>query len=258
MFAEEAGEELLTLIGRGGAAGSLRLERRLWRADDLAGAAIAVGDFETVPEAEAFKAAAVRAGVICNTVDKAATCDFYFGAIVSRSPIMIGMTTDGTVPILGQAIRRKVETVLPAWLADWAVLGGRIRGEVKARLARGLQRRTFWEEFTEASFLAPPDAGAAERLLERASALQQTPQRAPRQVQTIGLRGPGADWLTLGEIKALQSADLIAEGAGVPAEVRAFFRREARVIGIGDLPAATLAKMAQEGERVVCVGPEAA
>ena len=250
VLAPEPGAELLAL------AGSVRIEQRPWLDADFAGAAVAVGDFETVAEAAAFKAAADKAGVLCNTVDKAATCDFYFGAIVSRSPIMIGMTTDGTAPILGQAIRRKVEMVLPAWLAQWAELGRRIRPEVKARLAHGVQRRTFWEEFTEASFIAPPDAGAAERLLARAAALQQTPRKTPRPVLSIAIRGAGADWLTLGEIKALQGADVISEGGGVPAEVRAFFRRESRVVSAGAVPRAELARLAGEGALVVEVGPQ--
>ena len=55
---------------------------------DLPGAAITVGDFHDDDEAAAFAAAARAAGVPVNVIDKPAHCDFSFGAIVNRSPLV--------------------------------------------------------------------------------------------------------------------------------------------------------------------------
>ena len=75
-----------------------------WGADDLRGAAIAVGAFEDDEGAAAFAGAARAAGVPVNVIDKPAFCDFSFGAIVNRSPLVIGISTDGAAPVFAQAI----------------------------------------------------------------------------------------------------------------------------------------------------------
>ena len=60
-----------------------------WSADDLRGAAIAVGAFDTDAEAKRFCDAARAVGVPVNVIDKPAFCDFSFGAIVNLSLIHI-------------------------------------------------------------------------------------------------------------------------------------------------------------------------
>ncbi len=94
-------------------AGKVVLHRRAWTAADLSGAALAIGDFRDDGEAAAFAAAARAAGVPVNVIDKPAYCDFSFGAIVNRSPLVIGISTDGAAPALARAIRGKIEALLP-------------------------------------------------------------------------------------------------------------------------------------------------
>ncbi len=94
-------------------AGAIALHRRNWTAMDLRGAVLAVGDFGDDGEAAAFAAAARAAGVPLNVIDKPAYCDFSFGAIVNRSPLVIGISTDGAAPAFARAIRGKIEALLP-------------------------------------------------------------------------------------------------------------------------------------------------
>ena len=109
-----------------------RLHQSLhWRAEDLPGAAVAVGAFEDDEGAAAFAAAARAAGVPVNVIDKPAFCDFSFGAIVNRSPLVIGISTDGAAPVFAQAIRAKLEALLPKGFADWAAAAARWRGALK-------------------------------------------------------------------------------------------------------------------------------
>ncbi|WP_425312639.1 SAM-dependent methyltransferase [Martelella limonii] len=82
-----------------------------------------------------------------------------FGSIVNRSPVVIGISTDGAAPILGQAIRRRVETLLPRALSEWAQLAARLRALVGALLEPGTRRRTFWEGFVDRSFAASVGPG---------------------------------------------------------------------------------------------------
>src|SRR5436309_1607120 len=62
--------------------GPVTLHERAWQPADLAGAAIAVGEFGEEADAARFAAAARAAGVPVNVVDKPAHSDFAFGAIV--------------------------------------------------------------------------------------------------------------------------------------------------------------------------------
>lgn len=232
LYAPHPSDEVRTLARRGVAAGSLRIVERDWTPEDLRGAAIAVADLHTLQEAAAFKAAGVAAGVIVNTVDKGATCDFYFGAVVSRSPLMIGATTDGTAPILGQTVRRAIELAVPDWLGPWLDWARAARPEIKRRLAPGAQRRAFWEAFTERAWAAPIDAAGEAAMFDEIAAIAATPQRGAGSV--LRLVGPAhVDDLTLGQAKRLQAADLIIEERGAERAARAFFRREATRIMVG-------------------------
>ena len=84
-----------------------------WTPGDLRGAAMAVGGFEGDVAAKEFCDAARAQGVPVNVIDKPAFCDFSFGAIVNRSPLVIGISTDGAAPVFAQAIRAKLEALLP-------------------------------------------------------------------------------------------------------------------------------------------------
>ena len=96
------------------------LNRRCWTSEDIKGAAVAIGAFDDDAAAAQFAAGARALGVLVNVIDKPAFCDFAFGAIVNRSPLVIGISTDGAAPVFAQAIRAKLEALLPNGFANWA------------------------------------------------------------------------------------------------------------------------------------------
>jgi uroporphyrin-III C-methyltransferase/precorrin-2 dehydrogenase/sirohydrochlorin ferrochelatase len=119
VFAPEPTEDMRALAAAPPAARS-SLHERAWQPADCAGAAIAVAECADDTEAAAFAAAARAAGVPVNVIDRPAFCDFTFGAIVNRSPLVIGISTDGAAPVFGQAIRARIETLIPNGFAGWA------------------------------------------------------------------------------------------------------------------------------------------
>jgi uroporphyrin-III C-methyltransferase / precorrin-2 dehydrogenase / sirohydrochlorin ferrochelatase len=136
--------------------GRIVLYRRGWRTKDLPDAAVAVGAFEDDAEAGAFAEAARAAGVCVNVIDKPAFCDFAFGAIVNRSPLVIGISTDGAAPVFAQAIRAKLETLLPQGFAVWAAAAQNWRAAAKAAGLTTAARRKFWQLFAARAVI---DAG---------------------------------------------------------------------------------------------------
>ena len=255
------GSEMAALIERGASPGTLTHSTQGWTEANLAGAAIAIADAADDTEAAAFHAAALLAGVPVNVIDRPAFCQFQFGSIVNRSPVVIGISTDGAAPILGQAIRRRIETLLPPALAGWAALAKKVRAPMMARLARGPARRTFWELFAERAFAAPLDGRAKADVDDLIASIASGATTPAGRVTLVGA-GPGdAELLTLKAVRALQSADVILFDDLVADEVLELARREAARMLVGkrggrdscsqaDINALIL-KLAGQGKHVV-------
>lgn len=204
-----------------------------WHCGIFAGASLALADCETDDEARAFFCAARAAGVPVNVIDKPAYCQFQFGSIVNRSPVIVSISTDGAAPILAQAIRQRIETLLPASLKQWATLAQSLREVVNCRLAPGAARRLFWERFVSRSLSTnePPTEEAATGLLATAERIASAPQ--PGSVTLVGA-GPGdAELLTLKAMRALQAADVILFDDLVSPDVLELARREAKRFLVG-------------------------
>nr|WP_295469658.1 siroheme synthase CysG [Mesorhizobium sp.] len=253
---DELSEEMLRVAGR---EPNLAIHRRRWDAACLAGAAVALADAENEDGAAAFRVAARTAGTACNVIDRPAYCDFQFGTIVNRSPVVVGISTSGAAPILGQAVRRRIETLLPPSLADWAALARTVRERVVETLAPGPARRAFWERFVDRSF-GPAPSDATETDL--AHMLHGTGRDARSGKVTFVGAGPGdAELLTLKAVRALQSADVILFDDLVSDDVLELARREARRILVGKRAGrpsckqheinALMVKLARAGRHVV-------
>jgi uroporphyrin-III C-methyltransferase / precorrin-2 dehydrogenase / sirohydrochlorin ferrochelatase len=220
--------EMAEIAGRGPA---ISLHDRSWDPDCLAGAVIAVADVETDAEAGAFETAARAAGVACNVVDRPAYSHFTFGSVVNRSPVVVGISTSGASPVLSQAIRRRIETLLPHALADWAALARRLRAKVANRFATPGGRRVFWERFADRAFGPAPEAKETDAVLHELTLA--AGGGAKGHVTFVGA-GPGeAELLTLKAVRALQAADVILFDDLVSDEVLELARREAKRILVG-------------------------
>jgi uroporphyrin-III C-methyltransferase / precorrin-2 dehydrogenase / sirohydrochlorin ferrochelatase len=257
VFAPTADADMLALAAAP-ARGAVVIYDRRWEAADFAGAAIAVADCADDNEAARFAAAARTAGVPVNIIDRPAFCDFAFGAIVNRSPLVIGISTDGASPVFGQAIRAKIEALIPNGFARWADAARSWRPRVQALALPFRGRRSFWEKFTARAIAAPdraPTDADLDALLAPASA------REAGSVILVGA-GPGdPELLTLRAVRALQSADVILFDDLVSTDILDFARREAKKMLVGktghapscrqDDINALMVALAKAGRRVV-------
>ena len=257
VFAVETGDDMLALAAAP-PKGAIALHRRRWTTEDFTGAAIAVADCADDTEAAQFAAAARAAGVPVNVIDRPAFCDFSFGAIVNRSPLVIGISTDGAAPVFGQVIRAKIEALIPKGFARWAEAARNWRPRVQALGLPFRGRRSFWERFTARAVATPnavPDESDLTALLEPAGDAQSG------SVTLVGA-GPGdPELLTLRAVRALQSADVILFDDLVSRDVLDFARREAKKMLVGktghapsckqDDINALMISLARAGRRVV-------
>jgi uroporphyrin-III C-methyltransferase/precorrin-2 dehydrogenase/sirohydrochlorin ferrochelatase len=253
VYAADPGEEMCEIADEGGIA----IHRRAIGPADFKGAALAVGAFDS-DEASAFAALARRSGVPVNVIDKPAFCDFSFGSIVNRSPLVIGISTDGAAPVFAQAIRAKLEAMIPRGFARWAAAAKRWRPRVQALVPSFGARKRLWERFTERAISEP------ERIPDEIDFRKLThdlPETGAGSVTLVGA-GPGdPELLTLRALRALQSADVILIDDLVSPQVLDFARREAKKMMVGKTghgPACRQSeindltiKLAKTGKRVV-------
>jgi uroporphyrin-III C-methyltransferase/precorrin-2 dehydrogenase/sirohydrochlorin ferrochelatase len=236
-------------------AGRIDIIARAWQPSDLAGTVLALGALKGIEAAE-FAGAARAQGVPVNIVDTPELSTFSFGSIVNRSPVVVGISTAGAAPVLGQAIRGKIEALLHPALSAWAAAARAWRATLNGRTQAGSVRRDLWRRFADLALAArvPPKACELEKLSE-------PPTPRGGSVVLVGA-GPGdPELLTLKALRTLQSADVILYDRLVSAEILELARREARRILVGKTghaPScrqndinALMVKLARQGRRVV-------
>ena len=259
VFTEHPCEELRALTADAPRA-SVTVRERGWRTGDFTGAAVAVGGFDNEADAERFTAAARTAGVPVNVIDRPAYCDFSFGAIVNRSPLVIGISTDGAAPVFAQALRAKLEAMLPRGFARWADAARRWRKWVQSAGVSSAARRRFWQLFAACAMNHPghePAPSDFDALFE--IAIGQAAQAGA--VTLVGAGAGDPELLTLRAVRALQAADIILVDELVSPDILDFARREAKKMLVGTTGAGSaceqdemnrlMVALAQAGRRVV-------
>lgn len=220
--------------------------REGWAPADLDGVAVAVGDIADDAEARRFIDAAHAAGAVVNIIDRTELCDVTFGTIVNRSPVVLGISTDGAAPMLGQSIRARIEAVLPRGLSGWAEAAKAWRPRLKQRIAAFADRRAFWERFVRRAWADPDQVPGDAEFDELARGA-----RAEGSVTLVGA-GPGdPDLLTLKAVRALQAATVILYDDLVCPEVLELARREATRIAVGKKGHGPSCKQSEINERIV-------
>jgi uroporphyrin-III C-methyltransferase / precorrin-2 dehydrogenase / sirohydrochlorin ferrochelatase len=237
-------------------AAAARLDRvelldRRWREEDFEGAALAILDAENDDEAEAFHAAGRRAGTPVNVIDRPDFCDFSFGAIVNRSPLVVAISTDGAAPVFAQALRARVEAILPPALKSWAQAARDWRQRIQPLGWDLGRRRGFWERFAALALGAgekgPSDADFAALAAARNHA-------APRGRLTLVGAGPGdPELLTIKAVRALQGADVILHDSLASAGALELARREAQRIDVGKRAGRVSPRQAEVTARAVAL-----
>jgi uroporphyrin-III C-methyltransferase/precorrin-2 dehydrogenase/sirohydrochlorin ferrochelatase len=261
VFAEAPADELLGLAGAP-PRGLVTIHGRAIAADDFAGATIAVGAFNNDGDAARFAAAARACGVPVNIIDRPAFGDFAFGAIVNRSPLVIGISTDGAAPAFGMAVRAKIEAMIPKGFARWVEAARQWRTALAATGLSFQGRRQFWQIFSHYAATHPnhaPTPSDFDGFLAETTNDAANPDNGA--VTLVGA-GPGdPELLTLRAVRALQAADIILVDDLVAPDILDFARREAKKMLVGKTghgPSCTqeeinalMVTLAKAGKRVV-------
>lgn len=211
-------DRAVILLGEGEAAEAKRrlLERAGARiVGEDSEAALAIVAFEDEGEAVAAVARLRARGILVNSVDRAALCDFTLPAIVDRSPVLIAIGTGGFSAGLAKALRQRLELLLPASLGPLARALGEAKPAIRARWPDPATRRRAIDDA-----LSGPLDPFVERAEDAVARWLDTGARPGASAETeIVLRSADSDDLTLREARWLAGADLVLYEPGVPAAV---------------------------------------
>ncbi len=113
---------------------------RTYLHEDIAGQHLVIAATSDVEVNHQAYRDAVEAGVLANAVDDPPFCDFYFGSVVRRGPLQIGISTAGESPALAQRLRQQLESMLDDAVGPWLERLGALRRQVLAARPAGESR----------------------------------------------------------------------------------------------------------------------
>ena len=230
-----------------------RLTERRYRSSDLRGMRLVVGATDDRTANATIAADALAGGLLVNTVDDPANCNFVMPSIVDRDPVLVAISSSGTAPVLARLLRGRIEALLPQGLGRVAAVAGELRARVKSQLSEPGARRAFWEGVLTSSLIEGAQASSDVELrtgLE--AALARAGTRPPAGVCYVGV-GPGdPDLLTLRAQRLMQQADVVLH-AGVATAIVDRCRRDAQVVELADLGPALITALTPLLGKRVCV-----
>jgi len=198
----------------------------------------------------AAAAAARRAGVPVNVVDRPAMSDFQTPAIVDRGAVVGAIGTGGSAPLLGTRLRNALEAQWPQRLGEIAELFRTLQPEIRAKLPDLDARRAVLRAVLDGPAAEAALAGDPAKALAVARAALDHP--TPPVGRLWRLDAPAdVDLLTLRALRVLGRADRIVASQAAPAELLTLARRDAFRSDPAVVSGATLATWIAEGQAVV-------
>lgn len=155
------------------------------------------------------KSARQQGCYVCR-VDKHLDNDFFFPAVIDRSPVLVTVSSQGASPALTRHLKQRLEAFLPQEYRILGTMMGELRDRVKA-LVSSEQRPAFWRRWINSSITELVLARQTERAQAMSEHMLADPDQSDHQgeVFLVGA-GPGdPDLLTFRALRLIQSADVV-------------------------------------------------
>src|SRR5580704_1631169 len=127
-------------------AGQIEWQARAFAAEDLCGAFLVVaGTSSARVNHEVFQRCEAE-GILCNVVDDAEYCHFYYPAVVRRGALQIAISTEGQSPALAQRLRKELERQFGPEYEHWLTQIGKIRQKMQGGRLGAEERKRLLHE----------------------------------------------------------------------------------------------------------------
>jgi precorrin-2 dehydrogenase/sirohydrochlorin ferrochelatase len=135
--------------------------KRNYSASDLSGIFLVIAATDSPRVHEKIYRLAQSRGVLCNSVDDPAHCDFFYPAVVRRGPLQIAISTSGASPALAQRLRRQLGKQFGVEYAAWVEGLGQARRTLFANPMSAKSRRRLLHRMAR---IGPPRVSAPSRI----------------------------------------------------------------------------------------------
>ena len=142
--------------------GSIRLEKRDYRSDDITGMFLVIGATDDESLNHQISKDAEQAHILCNIADRPEVCNFILPSIVRRGDLVITVSTSGKSPALAKRLRKQLETQFGQEYADFLLLMGAIRKKLLAQAHEPEAHKELFHKLIESNILNLMHAGQKE------------------------------------------------------------------------------------------------
>jgi precorrin-2 dehydrogenase / sirohydrochlorin ferrochelatase len=136
-------------------AAKIVLHRKEYSAADLEGTSLVIAATSDPALNHRVYDEAVARGCLVNVVDDPEYCDFYFGSIVRRGPLQIGISTSGESPAFAQRVKKTIDEALPPDTGPWLTRLGEVRRHINQVVKSGPGRTSLLRELARREICEP-------------------------------------------------------------------------------------------------------
>jgi precorrin-2 dehydrogenase/sirohydrochlorin ferrochelatase len=135
------------------AKGRVRLERRVYRSEDLEGKFLVIGATDDQALNRRISRDADARNLLCNIADQPALCNFILPAVIDRGDLVITASTSGKSPAFAKTLRRQLEQQFGEEYAPFLKLMGKIREVLLAEAHEPEAHRHLFEALIKGGLL---------------------------------------------------------------------------------------------------------
>jgi uroporphyrin-III C-methyltransferase / precorrin-2 dehydrogenase / sirohydrochlorin ferrochelatase len=214
--------------------GDVAWTRREYRRGDLDGVSVAFNVNSDRRLEDRMREDARSAGVLLNTHDRPAACDFASPAVVRRGRLQIAVSTSGDSPHLAAALRERLESLIgPEWGLELSLIANLRRRLRRAGVPLGEQQSSYRALMRRGVREALRRHPAAADLIE---AVATDPERSRVMGGAVHLVGAGPGdpgLLTVAARDLLLEADVVFHDALVPPAILSLCGAGTRLVDVG-------------------------
>ena len=194
---------------------------------------------------QAAAAAARKAGVPVNVVDRPGLCDFTTPALIDRGQVVAAIGTGGSAPLLASQLRADIEARIPLGVGKIADLLKDMQAEIRSAFPELVRRRAFLRLVVSGPAAQVAMTGDLDGARSLVKAVIAKGMGLTGSAYSLDGEGP-AELLSLKAARLLSEADIVVLGENANSEIAALARRDAERLSAAhtDVPAlvALLAK----------------
>ncbi|HUS12606.1 MAG TPA: bifunctional precorrin-2 dehydrogenase/sirohydrochlorin ferrochelatase [Pyrinomonadaceae bacterium] len=150
VISPDLSSELMSLAS----AGRIDFQHRNYTPGDCKGASLVLSATDDPEVNRAVSAEARATGVLLNTADQPALCDFFMPAIVRRGDLTIAVSTGGSSPALAARLRDDIANVVGEEYGPLIELLAEVRPEIRRRVVHEADRKALYDQILRSDVLS--------------------------------------------------------------------------------------------------------